>query len=300
MQAFFANSKANDHISLWSNEEVADYEGRLKAWEENTRDIRDKMEAMLAPARQEILDDRFNRYYPGIREQLAKPPEEQTPYERQMYAKYKWQMEFLVREPGVVAKLDDEQKEEYKALKEELAKFEDLHPGDRAEGVGIYDLGKQAPPTHVLGVGSYKAPKQEVQPGFPTVLNPGDAEYAPPSGLESTGRRTAPGKLVGRSREPADDPRDSQSSVALPFRARHRGDAERLRRDGRAPDASRTARLDDQRVYRTGLEPQETASAHDDVPGLSAELGLPGKRRKRRTRSTACCGVIGRNGWKGR
>ncbi len=191
LQAFFANSKANDHISLWSNEEVTDYKSRLQAWEENTSDIRDKMEAILAPTRQEILDDRFNRYYPGIREQLAKPPEEQTPYERQMYAKYKWQMEFLVREPSVVAKLDDEQKEKYKALKAELANFEHQHPGERAEGVGIFDLGKQAPPTHVLGVGSYKAPKQEVQPGFPTILNPDDAEYAPPSGLESTGRRTA-------------------------------------------------------------------------------------------------------------
>ncbi len=191
LQAFFANSKANDHISLWSDKEVADYESRLQAWEDKTRDIRDRMEVMLAPARQEILEDRFNRYYPGIREQLAKPPEEQTPYERQMYAKYKWQMEFLVREPGVVAKLDDDAKEKYKALKEELAKFEDLHPGERAEGVGIYDLGKQAPPTHVLGVGSYKAPKQEVQPGFPTILDSADAEYAPPEGLESTGRRTA-------------------------------------------------------------------------------------------------------------
>ena len=94
LQAFFANSKANDHISLWSDKEVADYESRLQAWEDKTRDIRDRMEVMLAPARQEILEDRFSRYYPGIREQLAKPPEEQTPYERQMYAKYKWQMEF--------------------------------------------------------------------------------------------------------------------------------------------------------------------------------------------------------------
>ncbi len=191
LQAFFAHSKANDHISLWSDKEVADYESRLQAWEDKTRDIRDRMEVMLAPARQEILEDRFNRYYPGIREQLAKPPEEQTPYERQMYAKYKWQMEFLVREPGVVAKLDDEAKEKYKALKEELAKSEHLHPGERAEGVGIYDLGKQAPPTHVLGVGSYKAPEQEVQPGFPTILDSGDAAYTPPEGLESTGRRTA-------------------------------------------------------------------------------------------------------------
>ena len=191
LQAFFAHSKANDHIPLWTREQTADYERRLASWKEKTRAIRGRMAAIIEPKRKEILKDRFDRYYPEIRAQLAKPPAEQNPYERQMYAKYQWQMEFLVRESSVMPQLDEEPREAYKALKEQLAQFAHLHPGERAEGIGIYDLGRQAPPTHVLGVGSYEAPRQEVQPGFPTILDPGEAAYAPPEGLDSTGRRSA-------------------------------------------------------------------------------------------------------------
>ena len=38
------------------------------------------------------------------------------------------------------------------------------------------DLGRNAPATHVLGVGVYDAPKEEVQPGFLTMLDPAPGE----------------------------------------------------------------------------------------------------------------------------
>jgi len=56
------------------------------------------------------------------------------------------------------------------------------------------DLGPTAPPTHILGVGNYAAPREEVQPGFLTILSPGDAKVVPTAG--STGRRTALAKWL--------------------------------------------------------------------------------------------------------
>ncbi len=40
-------------------------------------------------------------------------------------------------------------------------------------------------------MGVYDAPKEEVQPGFLTILDPAPAKIVPPAGVESTGRRTA-------------------------------------------------------------------------------------------------------------
>jgi hypothetical protein len=56
----------------------------------------------------------------------------------------------------------------------------------------MIDNGSDAPPTFVLGGGSWTAPKEEVQPGFLSILDPTDAKFAPPAGNPATtGRRTA-------------------------------------------------------------------------------------------------------------
>ncbi len=202
LQAFFAHSEANDNISLWPDWEIARYKQKLAVWEEKTAEIREEIETIIGPKRKEILDDRFARFYPAIREQLSKPPEERSPYERQMYSKFRWQMQFLSRDESVAEQLDEDQQECYRTLKKELSEFDGLHPGEPALGVGIHDLGKEAPPTHVLGVGSYAAPKEEVQPGFLSILDPAAANYEPPAGLESTGRRTALARWLAAPENP--------------------------------------------------------------------------------------------------
>ena len=191
LQAFFANSKANDNIVMWPEDKVAEHKRKLSAWEDATREIRGEMEVMLKPKREAIIEEQLVRYHPGIREQLLRPKEEQTPFERQMYAKFRWQMEFVTREKSLTAKFNDEEKERYAALQQELESFKHLHPGEIAVGAGIYDLGKQAPATHILSVANYAAPGEEVQPGFLSILDPAPAKFAPPEGLNSTGRRTA-------------------------------------------------------------------------------------------------------------
>ncbi len=50
---------------------------------------------------------------------------------------------------------------------------------------------RTAPKTHVLSVGVYDAPLQEVEPGFLTILNPAPAKIEPLHGQDSTGRRAA-------------------------------------------------------------------------------------------------------------
>ena len=75
-----------------------------------------------------------------------------------------------------VKPLKGEAKEKYEALKAELAKFDIINPGELPEGIGMADLGRNAPATHILAVGDYDAPKEEVQPGFLTLLDPASGE----------------------------------------------------------------------------------------------------------------------------
>ena len=50
---------------------------------------------------------------------------------------------------------------------------------------------RTAPATHILSVGNYSRPLQEVQPGFLSILDPSEAKITPPQGGDSTGRRSA-------------------------------------------------------------------------------------------------------------
>jgi hypothetical protein len=196
LQAFFANTAADDNIVLLQGEQLAGYQRRLAEWEEKTRDIRARIAEIIEPRRKEILDDRMTRYPPELQAWLKTPPEQQTPFQRQMYHKYLWQMEFVASDEDVAGSLKGELKERYQALNKELEQYADLYPGELPKGMGMKDLSRQAPATHVLAVSNWQAPQQEVPPGFLSILDPGPARYSPPPGLDSTGRRTALAKWL--------------------------------------------------------------------------------------------------------
>jgi hypothetical protein len=106
-----------------------------------------------------------------------------------MYAKAKPYLE--IPDEDAIKALKGEPKAKYEALKKELDQFQDLYPGEFPEGIGMTDLSRQAPATHILSVGMYDAPKEEVQPGFLSLLDPTPAKIVPPANQNSTGRRTA-------------------------------------------------------------------------------------------------------------
>ena len=196
LQAFFANSKANDQVPMWPDEQIADHKKRLAVWEEKTHEPREQIEAILAPKRQAVLDEQFDRYPEGIQEILLKPEDERTAFDQQMQKKYTWQMEYMIHEKALAGGLNDEEKERYEKLAAQRDSFSQLHPGEIALGTGIYDLSQEAPPTHILTVGNYEKPTDEVQPGFLSILDAGPAKYQPPEGVNSTGRRSALAKWL--------------------------------------------------------------------------------------------------------
>jgi hypothetical protein len=97
-------------------------------------------------------------------------------------------------DPGfksVASKLTGDEKKRYQELEAELVKLDHLKPKEIPRGTGVFDVSAEPPSTHVLGVGQYSAPGEEVQPGFLSILDPGPAKVTKPAGVRSTGRRTA-------------------------------------------------------------------------------------------------------------
>ena len=209
LQAFFANVGANDGILLWSPDRVQQHGERMAVWEEKTRHIREKIEALIEPEHKTEVAELWANYLPEVRSAIRKPAAERSAIQRQIYYRVK---KFLNPTWETVAKkLEDdatrqkrwrEVKPGLEALKAEMEKFSPVQPGELALGTGIIDISRQSPPTHILVVGKYDAPLEEVQPGFLSILDSRSAKIIPPSAAESTGRRTALANWLASPKNP--------------------------------------------------------------------------------------------------
>jgi hypothetical protein len=196
LQAFFANIRAADEMVLASPQAVKEYQTKLAVWEEKTRDIRAKMNAIEEPKRNAIIKDYVDKYPAEIQASLNMPAAKRSAMDWQMYHKASQYLDpksyqYLAPTSAVVAGLNAGAHKRWDELKKQLDQFASLHPGELPVGTCIIDAGREAPATHVLRKGVYDAPKQEVQPGFLSAIDPEPAHITPPPGIESTGRRTA-------------------------------------------------------------------------------------------------------------
>jgi hypothetical protein len=202
LQAFFANAAADDNISLAGVYDTALYRMRMTDWEQQTKGIRDEMESIAAPIRQQIIQDHVDKYPAEIQAALAKPKSERSPYECQMAAKAMAYVgpnshQYIAADSYVIQKLKGETRARWDKLTDELEKFRRLHPGQMVAAAGVVDLSDEAPTTYLLKRGNWDAPKErEIEPGFLTLISAKPADIIKPAALKSTGRRTALAKLL--------------------------------------------------------------------------------------------------------
>src|SRR5260370_26065897 len=103
---------------------------------------------------------------------------------------------------AVAAALKGPAKKRWQELKAELAKFADDYPGELPKGIGMADLGAEAPKTFLLSRGVYDKPQQEVQPGFLQILAPAPAQISPAQKPASSGRRAALARILADPENP--------------------------------------------------------------------------------------------------
>jgi Protein of unknown function (DUF1553)/Protein of unknown function (DUF1549) len=189
LQAFFAATRIEDHLPLDLGERHTQYERQYAEWDTKTKDIRAEMHKVIEPELQALYKENFDKFPPEIQSAITTEAAERTPIQWQMY--YKARTQLVHSEEEAAGELQDAARGRWNALKADLAKFDGIKPAPEPVAQAMIDNGREAPKTHVLAVGVYDAYKEEVEPGFLSILDPGPAQIVPPADLNSTGRRTA-------------------------------------------------------------------------------------------------------------
>jgi len=184
LQAFFANSAANDQAVLVSDGDLREYHQRLTVWENKTQGIREEMERLEAPQRTAILQDYVEKYPENIQVALRKPAGDRTAFEHQMVAKARLYLDpeshqYLAPPSACSSRMKKEEKARWQELKKQLDQFAGEHPGKLPRAAAVTDVANEVPPTHILGRGNWNSPRDEVMPGFPSVLGLPDPEILP-------------------------------------------------------------------------------------------------------------------------
>ncbi|MBM3728521.1 MAG: DUF1553 domain-containing protein [Acidobacteria bacterium] len=200
-QSFFANLRIDDEATTASPAEIAAYDAAMARYRTAAKPVLDRIEALLIEPRAKYRKEYTERFPPEVQTVIGKPAAARTPYDWQIYHKAITQVE--VPDSDVVSKrVDAAGKVKYKALLAELDAYKHLLPAPLPRVQIMRDQAPTAPPTHVLRAGAIDAPMDEVAPGFLSILDAKPAAITPPSGLPSSGRRTALANWLADERNP--------------------------------------------------------------------------------------------------
>jgi len=93
LQAFFANTRIEDHLVLDTAERRREWERAYAAWDAKTKDIRAEMHKLLEPEIEKEYKENFDKFPPEIQQAISTTPAERTPIQWQMYYKAKPQLD---------------------------------------------------------------------------------------------------------------------------------------------------------------------------------------------------------------
>ncbi|MCI0638061.1 MAG: PSD1 and planctomycete cytochrome C domain-containing protein [Gemmataceae bacterium] len=194
LQAFFAAMMPRD-APLATAKQRAEYEERLKAWEEKTAAVRAKIAAFEANERVKAAEQATIKFPPDIQVMMRKPEAKRDPLEKQLaglaYRQVTYEFDHIDKY------FKDPQKKEYQALKKELAAFDSIKPKPLPVGLTMTDVGPEAPVTRLP-----RKNAQPLAPGFLSVFDEGPAKIAPPPLGVTTGRRLALAQWLTRPEHP--------------------------------------------------------------------------------------------------
>jgi hypothetical protein len=192
LQAFFANTTFGDGpLPLKDPSARKQYDEQKAVWEEKTRDIRAEMNKLLEPLRASRIDNGIKTFETDVQAAILMDPAKRDPLQQMMYHTAEPRITFD-EEPDArtLRGLKGDNGKRYAELKKQLAQFDSMRPAALPQGQFMIDLSATAPPTYVLRGGNIDAKGDQVQPGFLSILDPSDARFTQPAGLNSTGRRS--------------------------------------------------------------------------------------------------------------
>jgi hypothetical protein len=192
LQAFFANTSFGDGpLPIKDPVERRKYEDQKALWEEKTKDIRAEMNQIVAPLRKTKVEGGIKTFEDDVQEAILMDPAKRDPLQKMMYHTAEPRITFdETPDARTLRTLKGNSATHYAELQKQLAEFDSLKPAPLPDGQFMIDIGVNAPPTYVHTRGDPYAHGEEVQPGFLSIFDPGNAKITPLPELNSTGRRS--------------------------------------------------------------------------------------------------------------
>jgi len=201
LQAFFAAVWARDDVSALPREQESKRLAAQREWETKTADVRSALAALERPYRAKIQIEKLHKFPDDVKAAATIPREKRTPLQWALYHKAESQIGVTdadVASAMKTAKAED--KARWTELRTELAKFDAIKPAAPPSGLGITDIGSEAPKTFRLVGGVYNQHGEEVEPAFLSAISEQRPEFHPlPS---STGRRAALAEWIASPSNP--------------------------------------------------------------------------------------------------
>ena len=186
LKAFFAPMMPRDEVVIATVEQKAEYNSKLKVWEEKTADLRAKIDTYLKYKLKTAAASQVKMFPPDIQVIMNKPEEQRTTHEMQLaYLVNRQVKDKIAAYLKGIAK--QEKHKEYNDLVKELATFKELKPKPFPTAPGVSDNSSQAPVTSIQ-TGLHA---KDILPGFLSILEPTPVSLTATSSKQSTGRRTA-------------------------------------------------------------------------------------------------------------
>jgi len=190
LQAFFANTTFGDGaLPIKDAEQRGKYEEQKAAYDAKTKDIRAEMAKLVEPLRAAKIDGGIKTFESDVQAAILMDAAKRNPMQAMMYHTAEPRIVFdEVPDARTLRQLKGDNGKRYAELKKQLAEFDSLKPAPLPQGQFMTDLGPNAPPTYILKGGNLDAKGDEVQPGFLSILDPGEPKITPLA--NSTGRRS--------------------------------------------------------------------------------------------------------------
>jgi hypothetical protein len=199
-QALFAPMQPRDDLLAAGPQQKQEYTEQLAAWEATTQKLRSEMDSLTRAKRAEVRQHALTKFRPEIQEAVTTPDRQRTPYQRIIAALAEQQLREA--EKDVVKKLPPDKRNRCQELERSMAAMAPPRPSPPSSGMAVTDIGRDAPPTFLLGNGDWRKPRKEVQPGFPRSLGDATPDTRLEAKVSSTGRRAALARWLTRPDHP--------------------------------------------------------------------------------------------------
>ena len=197
LRAFFAPLLWRDDLNLASADDERRFAAKQAEWEKATAKIREQMDAITGPLVAGNIKKAHDRFQEELQAAADKPRGQRLAQEAQHAYFVERQMEYERERFDALKSIKKaEDKKRYQELEQELKAFDSLKPAPLLKALVATDAGPSAPPNPL----KTRVGETDIQPGFLTLLAPGEAPVRPlPT---STGRRTALADWITRADNP--------------------------------------------------------------------------------------------------